>query len=72
MRLETSIEGLRRSTEILMCMQDMPLYEYVEIDLKIQITVFKLAIHYEAYAFGNRHPGDEEIYLDNRVCDEFY
>ena len=40
-----------------MCMQDMPLYELVEIDLKRQITVFKLAIHYKVYTSGNRHPG---------------
>ena len=43
-------------------MQDIALYEHVEIDLKRQITVFKLAIHYEVYASGNKHRGAEEIY----------
>ena len=54
--------GLRRSTEILMCIQDMLLYEDVEIDLKILITVFKLVIHFEACACGNMHHAAEEIY----------
>ena len=54
--------GLRRSTEILMCIQDMPLYEDVEIGLKRQITVFKLVIDFEACACGNMHRAAEEIY----------
>ena len=33
----------------------MALYEHVEIDLKRKITVFKFAIHYEAYASGKKH-----------------
>ena len=39
MHLEGSIVGLRRSTEILMSIEDMPLYEHVEIDVKRQLTV---------------------------------
>ena len=54
--------GLRRSTEILMCIHDIPLYEDVEIDLEIQITVFKLVIHFEACACGNMHRVAKEIY----------
>ena len=56
------ISILRRSTEILKFIQDMALYEHVEIDLERQITVFKLAIHYKAYASGNKHCGTKEIY----------
>ena len=40
----------------------MALNEHAEIDLKIQITVFKLAIHYEVYVSGTKHRGSDEIY----------